>query len=114
MPIILANDGWTCHLCPSENLKFDHKFQLVTHWHENHTDKEIKQAKILLSNGDYIELPKILMVKKERVFYEIQWEQSLIEVIELKGLECIGKLVSMLEIFSSNEMKKRILDFFKR
>ena len=39
--IILANDGWTCHLCPSENLKFDHKFQLVTHWHENHTDKEM-------------------------------------------------------------------------
>ena len=34
--VILANNGWKCYLC-SEETKFEHKFQLVSHWHEKHS-----------------------------------------------------------------------------
>ena len=36
----LAKDGWICRMC--ENVeKFEHKFQLLTHWHENHSNPEV-------------------------------------------------------------------------
>ena len=34
--VILASNGWKCYLC-SEETKFEHKFQLVSHWHEKHS-----------------------------------------------------------------------------
>ena len=33
------NGNWSCSLCQNE-VKFDHKFQLVTHWHETHAHKD--------------------------------------------------------------------------
>ena len=37
--INLAKDGWICYMCENWG-KFEHKFQLVTHWHENHSIKD--------------------------------------------------------------------------
>ena len=33
------NGNWSCSLCQNE-VNFDHKFQLVTHWHETHAHKD--------------------------------------------------------------------------
>ena len=36
----LAKDNWTCHACEYGE-KFEHKFQLVNHWHKQHSNQEI-------------------------------------------------------------------------
>ena len=38
----LYQDGfWSCPLCHENPLKFGHKCQLLSHWFENHSNKEI-------------------------------------------------------------------------
>jgi hypothetical protein len=36
----MAKYGWTCELCQNGE-KFDHKFQLVSHWHKKHSNPDI-------------------------------------------------------------------------
>ena len=32
----MAKNGWICEICENGE-KFEHKFQLVEHWHQNHS-----------------------------------------------------------------------------
>ena len=34
--MIFQKNGWACQICEPE-VKFEHKFQMITHWHENHS-----------------------------------------------------------------------------
>ena len=34
--MIFQKNGWACKICEPE-VKFEHKFQMITHWHENHS-----------------------------------------------------------------------------
>jgi hypothetical protein len=36
----LAKDGWACHICENKE-KFDHKFQLVSHWFKHHSNRDV-------------------------------------------------------------------------
>ena len=36
----MAKYGWTCEVCQNGE-KFDHKFQLVSHWHKQHSNPDI-------------------------------------------------------------------------
>ena len=36
----LAKDNWMCQVCEYGE-KFDHKFQLVSHWFKNHSNSEV-------------------------------------------------------------------------
>ena len=36
----LAKDGWSCHICENKE-KFDHKFQLVSHWYKHHSNRDV-------------------------------------------------------------------------
>ena len=38
--VILAQDGWACQACEGRE-KFDHKFQLVSHWHKHHSNPDV-------------------------------------------------------------------------
>ena len=38
--VILAQDGWACQACEGGE-KFDHKFQLVSHWHKHHSNPDV-------------------------------------------------------------------------
>ena len=37
---ILAQDSWICQACDVEE-KFDHKFQLVSHWYKYHSNPNV-------------------------------------------------------------------------
>ena len=41
--MIFQKNGWACKICESE-VKFEHKFQMITHWHEKHSQEKHKSC----------------------------------------------------------------------